>query len=166
MKPKPDNSGQPEKVEPLPCPFCGYPPVFSGPHERDDRRYYVVIPSCGCHDMEIDCGNGKDHTLEQGIKNWNESIQAQQPKTPWISVLDSMPPVDTPVIVWTTRFRKPCPMIAALADRIGESWLSAYWCEDVQRNAFAHSHNEDGSPSAAEVSHWMPLLDGPPKEEH
>lgn len=58
----------------LSCPFCGEIPTLSEPSPRDENRYYVCLPSCYCHDMEIHCGNftmSKEEMKETAVKDWN-----------------------------------------------------------------------------------------------
>jgi hypothetical protein len=93
-----------------------------------------------------------------GCKPFGGAIVGQ-----WISVLEQLPPADTPVLVWVCRWPAIAgPRIAALAPPMDEGeWLTAYWCDAPQRGAFAHVYDEDGNPSAHHVSHWMPLPSSP-----
>ena len=81
--------------------------------------------------------------------------------TKWISVIKELPPIDTLVLVcWYPYESKKLGKVrmAALAPPLDEGrWLTAYWCEDIRRGAFAHPYNEDGTVSDKEVSYWQHL---------
>ena len=82
----------------------------------------------------------------------------------WISVLDELPEIGKPVLVWYIIFKEVQePKIATRQDRMSgeDSWLTAYWCDKDGRDAFAHVYNEDGTINNQKVSHWQYLPKGP-----
>jgi Protein of unknown function (DUF551) len=87
------------------------------------------------------------------------SVNQQQTFSTWVSVHERMPKINERVLVWWIIYPNLMegPHIMALGERIGESWLSAYWCASPKREALAHAYDEKGNPSSANVSHWMPL---------